>query len=209
MNEGSRNEKAGIVISSYIIGFVTAFILYTSVTSSPSMDSYITLPETNPASVIGATTAPVTDSVATPVVTEEVAEVVPEVDNSFVTYSKGLLEVHREDGVRLLSFSPEASSINADVKTLEQGFHYGDISFAVSAKEDYVFFCEKHSADSETCSGYVYDVKADKIAQVTKDGSAVPITLKSASEAIWTAVGLKIGTHYSESLTTPWIIVAK
>lgn len=210
MNEGSRNEKAGIVIASYVIGFVTAFILFTSVNNISPIETYITLPETNSASVVGATNAPVADTLEVPVVTEMAAEeAVPVMDDSFVTYSKGLLEAHRADGVRLLSFNPKSGSINVDLSTLEQGYHYDEVAFAVSAEEDYVFFCEKHAVDSETCSGYVYDVKADKIAQVSKNGSAVPITLKSASETIWTALGLKIGTHYSENLTTPWIIVAR
>jgi hypothetical protein len=209
MMEGSRHEKAAIVIASYAIGFVTAFILFTNVGVSSSVDTYVPSFESNSASVIGANTAPATLVAEAPPVTE-VVSVMPEVDDSdeLVVYKNGILEVRRSDGDRLLSFNPETSSIKVDLATMPQGYHYGDISYAVDAAGEYVFFCEKTAKDAETCSGYVYDIKADRINPVSKDGSPVPITLKSASETIWTALGLKIGTHYSESLTTPWIIVA-
>ena len=207
--DGSRHEKAAIVIASYAIGFVTAFILFTSATISSPVDTYVPSFESNSnsASVIGSVAVSAPEVVESPVVS--VSEFL-EVDDSdeLVVYKKGLLEVRRADGERLLSFNPDTSSIKVDLTTLPQGYHYGNISYAVDAKGEYVFFCEKVSKDSETCSGYVYDLKADKINQVSKGGSPVPITLKSASETIWTALGLKIGSHYSESLTTPWIIVA-
>jgi hypothetical protein len=202
--EGSRHEKVAIVITSYLIGFATAFILFTSTGNISSVDTYVPSIDANTASVINATPAPMVQAVETSV--ENSIEVRDDV--SLVTYSNGLLEVRRADGDRLLSFNPETSLINVDLATLPQGYHYGDVSYAVDEAGEYVFFCEKLTVDAETCSGYVYDLKADQIYPVSKDGSLVPITLKSASETIWTALGLKIGSHYSLSLTTPWIIVA-
>lgn len=205
--EGSRHEKAAIVIASYLIGFVTAFIFLTNLNVISPIDTYVPAYEASSAAVIGSTPAPVSEEVPVVAITEVVTDTVVDTD-SLVVYNDGLLEVRRADGDRLLSFNPDTSSIKVELSTLKQGYHYGNVSYAVDATENYIFFCEKTTKDAEICSGYVYDLKADKINQVSKNGSPVPITLKSAAETIWTALGLKIGSHYSENLTTPWIIVA-
>jgi hypothetical protein len=73
----------------------------------------------------------------------------------------------------------------------------------------FVFFCEQQSLASESCTGFVYDVNGDRIYQIIKDGLPVTISPKSASEAIWTAVGLKIGSNYSANESAPWVLIGE
>ena len=193
--QGTRHEKAAIVATSYIIGFITAFILYNNVQNTAVDNiSYSSVP--NRAAVVAS---------VEPAKEEIVDEVKAETVNG-VTYKDGLLEMTLSDGIHLLSFSPEVSDIDADISEMKQGFHFGDINYRVSESGAQVFFCEQHDIKDDSCLGFVYDSNSDKIYQVTKDGAPVTISLKSASEAIWTAVGLKIGSHFSESTEKPWVL---
>lgn len=194
--QGTRHEKAAIVATSYIIGFITAFILYNNVQNNTAVDtiSYSSVP--NRATVVTAV-EPTKEAAAEEVKVETMIG---------VTYKDGLLEMTLPDGVHLLSFNPEISDVDADISEMNQGFHFSNINYRVSESGDQVFFCEQHDIKDDSCLGFVYDSNSDKIYQVTKDGLPVTISLKSASEAIWTAVGLKIGTHFSESTAKPWVL---
>lgn len=194
--EGTRHEKAVIVAASYIIGFTTAFILFGSIQKNNSEEIFISSADVNPAAVV---TAVAQEIEPVPVAEAEVA--------LGVTYKDGLLEMTLSDGSHLLSFNPETSDITADISELNQGFHYGDIKYRVSESGDQVFFCEQHSKDVDSCLGFIYDANSDRIHQITKDGVPVNISPKTAAEVIWTAVGLKVGTHYSEDVAKPWVLV--
>ena len=193
--QGTRHEKAAIVATSYIIGFITAFILYNNVQNT-AVDtiSYSSVP--NRAAAVAS---------VEPTKEEIVDEVKAETVNG-ATYKDGLLEMTLSDGVHLLSFNPEVSDIDVDVSEMKQGFHFGNINYRVSESGTQVFFCEQHDIKEDSCLGFVYDSNSDKIYQIIKDGVPVTISLKSASEAIWTAVGLKIGSHFSESTEKPWVL---
>ena len=196
MTEGSRHEKAALTAVSYIIGFTAAFILFSNFTSD------LFLP---------AATSTVSSAAVVTAVTEApaVVESEPVVSNEpIVSYTDGRLEVTVGDAVSLLSFSPEESGIELDTEGLAQGFHIGDLKYSVDPKSEFVFFCERHDTDSETCSGYVYDINADRIYPVTKSGKAANISMRSADEAIFTAVGLKIGANYSANPKAPWVMIS-
>ena len=194
--EGTRHERAAIVIASYIIGFITAF-LFSANTGDITADPFISVPNTNPAAVVQA------ESVAPEVVKEE--EVKVEVGT--VTYKAGQLVYNGADGEHLLSFNPEDSELKADIETLTQGYHYGELNYKVSADGNFVFFCEVTSESDDTCTAYVYDANADRIYPVTMEGEAMTFAENLASKAIWTAVGLKVGSSYSVNASAPWAMM--
>jgi hypothetical protein len=196
--EGSRHEKAAVTVVSYLIGFVTAFILYANV-SSPTQPNYVepTMPGANVASVAVAPDAPVAEE-------PEVVSA-PELE---VTYVDGKLEVTVGDATNLLSFNPELTEENVDTADLEQGYHYGDLKYLLSTDENFIFFCERHDPESSACSGFVYDIDADRIYPVIKDGEPVAISERSVTDAIWTLFGLKIGSHYSANPKVPWVLIS-
>jgi hypothetical protein len=193
--EGSRHEKAALIVASYAIGITTAFIFFNSQSETFVPDTFISTADTNTAAVINSVPA------------EAVA--VAEKTDGFVSYVEGRLEVSLPDGVRLLSFNPEVSNLKADTNSLTQGFHYGKITYNTSTAEDFVFFCEKQSKDKDSCLGFVYEVSADRLYQVTKEGIPVSISAKSASETVWIDAGLKIGSSYSANESVPWILISE
>ncbi len=187
--EGSRHEKAVLTAVSYVLGFTAAYILFGNFTSTSTSTPAFPIADTpNVASVISATEA------AVPAATKTVV-------------ANGEFSVQIGSEVKLLSVNVEETNISSD--GLTQGFHYGDISSVVSGDGKFVFFCEKHASDAETCLGYVYDTEEDVIYPVSKSGTQVQISHKSAEEAIFTAVGLKIGSNYSANPAAPWVLISE
>ncbi len=193
--EGTRHEKAVLVIASYAIGFVTAFILYSNVTSNTE-EVFINIGDNSAAAVI----------TATPVAAEPVVTAPGGVT---LTYVDGLLQVTVDNSVHTLSFNPEVSKLTTDLDTEAQGFHYGEMPYGLSLDNKFVFFCERHDAEASSCEGYVYDIEADSIYPVVKDGRVVTISEKSAVEAIWTVDGLSVGVAKSANPAAPWVLIAK
>lgn len=197
--EGSRHEKAALAAVAYIVGFTAAYILFGNFTSTST-----------PAFMIptgGSAAAVVTATEASEVVEAEVvaAKVAPDF---LVSYEAGKLEVIQGESIKLLSFNPETSELTG-TEDATQGTHFGEVPYVVSNDQKFVFFCEQYDTEDTTCAGYVYDVTADKIFPVTKSGVAAKISLSSAEDAIFTAVGLKIGSNYSANPSAPWVMISE
>lgn len=192
MKEGSRHEKAALTVTSYVIGFTAAYILFGNFsTTTPSV--LVPTVQNQAASVIQTETA--------------VEEVPVETTSAFeVDYRKGRLVVDVNGEETLLSVEPTLTDTEIDTDAMTQGYHYGAINYTTDSENSFVFFCENHG--DEYCNGFVYDINADRIYPVTKSGKAVQISQKSAEEAIFTAVGLKIGSNYSANKSAPWILIS-
>ncbi len=197
--ESTRHERAATVVASYVIGFTTAFIFASQVTTMIP-DPFTSLPTNNTASVAAAIPAPAV------VESEIVAPVVAMAGD--LTYKEGKLVYTSTDGEHLLSFNPETSDLNVDVAALTQGYHYGTLAYSTSKDGSFVFFCEQQAETSDACVAYVYDTNADRIFQVSEAGAPVTLSGVQAKAAIWTAVGLKVGTSYSVNASAPWVIAA-
>lgn len=194
--EGTRHERAAIVIASYIIGFITAF-MFSANTGDLEVDPFTSVGTSNPAAV----------AQAKPAAPEVVAPVITTKSEGAVTYESGQLVYTGADGEHLLSFNPETSGLKADLSTLTQGYHYGEVSYEVSADGKFVFFCEMSTVADDSCYGYVYDADADRIYQMTMEGEPLTFADSMASKAIWTAVGLKVGSSYSVNVSAPWAMM--
>jgi hypothetical protein len=193
---GSRHEKAAITAVSYVIGFTAAYILFGNFTSTSTPAIFIK-DSGNAAAVI----------TAAPAEEEVVQEVAPAEPAFEVTYQEGKLEVTNNDEVKLLSHNPEITKFGS-IDSTSQGTHSGDLAFTVSKDNKFVFFCEQGDIEADICAGYVYDVDEDKIYPVTKSGTAAKISISSAKDAIFTAVGLKIGSNYSANPKAPWVMIS-
>jgi hypothetical protein len=192
--EGTRHEKAGLVVASYAIGFVTAFILYSNITNK-SEDVILSIPDTSSAAAVIAAAAPTS---------------APEAASGVVlSYVDGVLQATIGESVHTLSFNPEISDLKSDVTELTQGYHYGEMAYGLSLDNKFAFFCERHDGAAASCAGYVYDIAADRIYPVVKNGEVVTISEKSAVEAVWTNIGLAIGSSYSANASAPWVLIDK
>ena len=199
--EGSRHERAGITIAAYIIGVTTAFIFFSS--TKDTLIPHLALPTTNTASVIDAGSE-TTDNEVPPLPLNAEG-----VTKAALTYTEGRLELTLSDGIHLLSFNPEKSDLSAAIEVMAQGYHYGELYYTATTDTSFVFFCEGKSEDASTCLGYVYDVNADRIHQVTKDGAALEIAITDAPNSLFTALGLKIGSDYSVNKDMPWVMMGE
>lgn len=194
--EGHRHERAALVLASYVIGFLTAFILYANVTSNDAPTSFINVPATS------VNTAAVANAV-------KPAKVLPieEVKPLQVTYTDGRLQVASGENTNLLSFNPEVTGIDVDTADLSQGFHFGEVEFSVSPDNSFVFFCEQQDVTSSACLGFVYDVEAETIYPVVKNGAPVLISAASLAKAEFDGNGLVIGSNYSANASAPWVLI--
>jgi hypothetical protein len=196
---GSRHEKAALTAVAYVIGFTAAYILFGNFTST-STPAFVMPTGGNTAAVVTAVEAEPEPAVA-------VVEAEPAAPDFSVSYEAGKLEVSIKGEVKLLSYNPLTSGLgSADEAT--QGTHLGETPYVVSKDNQFIFFCEQYSEAEDVCSGYVYDLMADKIFPVTKSGVPAKISIKSASDAIFTAVGLKIGSNYSANPSAPWVMIS-
>lgn len=194
---GSRHEKAALTAVAYVIGFTAAYILFGNFNST-STPAFV-LPVDNSAAAV------ITATEAAPAA-EEPAEVVATPD-FLVSYNAGKLEVSVNGEVKLLSYNPATAELDSAAE-LTQGTHVGEVEYSVSKDNKFVFFCEQYVEAEDVCAGFVYDVAADKIFPVTKSGVVAIISNKSASNAIFTAVGLKIGSNYSANPSAPWVMIS-
>jgi hypothetical protein len=190
--EGSRHEKAALVITAYAIGIITAYIysLEAPVTQiSLSVPAVSTLSQ--PASLAQASLnkAPVIEETKT---------------NKLVSYEAGVLRVNLAEGSKILSFNPTVSGIEATEDFLVQGVHYGELTVSTPETEEYVFFCEKKTVDATLCSPFVFDVLTDTIYPVRQNGTLVDIL--ATAVPTWEGTVLKIGRESSTDQTKPWLL---
>jgi hypothetical protein len=195
--EGTRHEKAALISVAYFIGALTAFIWYGA--SQTADLSVIAVTEGQPASVIKAVKEV---KPAEPVAEVEVAPL----RTGIALYNKGVLDVQAIGGTKVLSFNPEVSGFPGSPEFVVQGTHVGDLSFAVSPTEEYIFFCEQKSLEVSTCSPFIYDVLADKIYSLSAETGAFDVTLNTAKSAVWVAGGLSLGGVVSVDPSTPWLM---
>lgn len=191
--EGTRHEKAALISVAYFIGALTAFIWY-GATQTADL-TIISADQVQSASVINAVREP------KPVVAE-----VPPQRTGIALYYKGVLDVEAIGGTKVLSYNPEVSGFAASEEFAMQGTHVGDLIFAVSPTEEYVFFCEQKSLAVNTCSPFIYDVLQDKIYSLTANTGAFDVTLNSAKSAGWVEGGLNLGGVLSVAPNTPWLM---
>ena len=192
--EGSRHERAALVIISYFIGALTVFIWAASQqlnAPAVSMQSAAVV-----RAVLPTDTNSADESIAD--TTEHAVLAKP-----FVQYVDGVLEVNHQNGVRVLSFSGDIGD-DADPSFADQGRHVGELPYVVSPADDFVFFCEVKSLSNDTCKPFIYDTLADTIYPVRKDGERVEIFIAAAKEATWTATGFTLGGVTAKTAVKPW-----
>jgi hypothetical protein len=199
--EGTKHEKAVIVILSYVVGFTAGFITF-GVTGMPSMpaEPAVTVPVSEVAAPIANTNMDAPMEEVAPV--EEVSAV-----NEVVSYIDGRLTANINGAAVLLSAQKSTVDPETAEKFAGQGVHTNIPAYEASADGSYVYYCEQHSAD-DSCSAFVYNVNTEAIHKVTIDGVAQPLTVDQAQFAVWTEAGLMIGDAISNSLDAPWNLVS-
>jgi hypothetical protein len=199
--EGSRHEKAALVSVAYLIGALTIFI--GSATQNSATVSFVEtsafMPTTQTASVVSA--LPV--DTAVPALPKSVVPA-----DSSVSYYQGKLTYETPAGRKILSFNPEVSGVESSPEFEKQGMHSGDLIFAVSSDDAFVFFCER-KADPRQCTPFIFDRQTETIYPVTQNSKLESLTLAVAAGAVWDNGLLNLPGLTSVAEGKPWLLLGK
>jgi len=160
--EGTRNERVAILITAYIIGFITAYIAF----------GVVQLDDAN-------TFAQVTSQNAASVIQSQAVE-----SNVFIGVDAEGLFLTTDSGRTLLSAT--VSEDNSGY--FQDGAHVAISNYELSADNAYVYFCELPSAGSESCRPYIYSLAEEVVYPVLVNGERVAFDAKSNSVS-WSAGG--------------------
>lgn len=192
--EGTKHEKAVLVILAYVVGFTAGFIVF-GLSSAPALQSV--------------TVAPI---VETPATTEVVAEVpvdkmmenteAPDMSQQ-VMYKDGRLMANSNGASVLLSAQMQTVDAETAKAFAEQGVHEALPQYMASDDGNFIYYCEQHAGE-DTCINFVYSVTDQVIQYVTVDGVKLRSTPTDAKSAYWDGASLVIGSARSMTPEAPW-----
>lgn len=175
--EGTRNERVGILIASYVIGFITAYIAFGVIQLEKSVE-FVYVPVHSTAAVIESQSDVVTTK------------------TTLTETDLGLLL--SKDGVDTYL------SARSTKESATDGYHEALAEYALSLDEKFVYFCEMPTVDSESCVPFVYSTETETVYPVTIDNQRVAFAANNHA-ALWTKEGhLIIESYFSEDPTRPW-----
>jgi hypothetical protein len=193
--EGTKHEKAVLVILSYVAGFTAGFIVF-GVTQSPALQS--------------ATVYPVEEVAVSP---EMLPEATPTEEMMEAPEAPDMTEqVMYKDGRLMANVNGASVLLSAQIKTVDeetakafanQGVHEVIPQYLASDDGNFIYYCEQHAGE-DTCINFVYNVTDQVIQYVTVDGVKHRSTPAEAEQAMWQGSTLTVGTASSMSPDAPW-----
>ncbi|MFT5849831.1 MAG: hypothetical protein ACI9H6_000654 [Patiriisocius sp.] len=168
--EGTRNERVAILLASYFIGFVTAYIAF-GVTQLEDNFKFVATPAVQTATVIQA------PAVAPVPAAEQGVRIINDADG---------LSVVVDGEVTLLSVRV-ADRSDAE---MAQGEHVAIAAHAVAPDMHQVYFCEVLYTGADSCLPSIYSLETEMLYPVTVDGQPVAFSSTKASSA-WDANGAR------------------
>jgi hypothetical protein len=186
--EGTRHEKIVLVLVSYVIGFITAFIAF---------------------GMKGEATAVVvsTNNTSTELVQNATPQNEQDLRITDVGFGSDGLFVMTDMYERIVSADKNALSANV-ISTSEDipGFYYSIIDAEASRDGKFAYFCEQRVADAESCYPYVYSIDDDTVHAVSVDGQVYTSPIAS-HESSWSEDGsLILNSLASSDSQYPWIL---
>lgn len=199
--EGTPHEKALIVISSYIIGFVSAYIAFTyafPVNGPQPVMTYVPVPS-QAAAVIESQEQVAAPAQPEALVTDAVIDVVYE--------NQGLYLYGVADEPVLLSKSAEVLDVTYDEDMSlweKQGLHSTVPAYRYLPEQGLVYYCESYENPDE-CVPYIYDIAEQTLRVVQAQGTPVVLDAATAPAADVNGAGrLQFGEYTAINATTPW-----
>lgn len=186
--ENTRHERAIIMVATYTIGFVSAYIAFgvgldqnslavdTTALSPSSLDQAIKH-------------AGIHEAAAT------------------IVADKEGLSLSTRDGDKLLSVSKQIlKEEGMDVSKPTPGIFEVIIDAELSRDSRFAYFCEQLQEGDQTCNPYVYSVEQDVLFPLKLNGDAFRPDIVTY-KATWTEDGLlNVNGHISVSSETPWVL---
>lgn len=147
--DGTRNERVAILITSYVIGFITAYIAFGVVQLDKAVQ-IVEIPSSQVASVI------TSQKYSSPSAT-------------YIAMDNEGLVVIQNNQRTLLSVT---DTIDSEL-SFTDGVHYAISDYKLSPDKTYIYFCEVPSAESDSCRPYTYSVENEEMYPVLVNGERV------------------------------------
>lgn len=163
--EGTRNERVAILLASYVIGFITAYIAF-GVIQLESTPTFAQLPSQNAAAVITSQKVAQTPSA------------------TFLAIDKEGLVLIKDNVRTLLSASADATGDTF----FTDGQHVAIVDYSLSPDSKSVYFCELPTADADSCRPYIYSITNDTVYPVQIAGERVAFDATDQSVS-WSEAG--------------------
>lgn len=185
MFDNSRHERVALVILSYVIGFVTAFIAY----GLNKADQVISVINTDEVEKVSETRVEVPVPVPVPV---------------DAVYENGRFYIETPERQILVSAKPSALGMTDDeILKRPQGLHKDISATDIDQDGGHVFFCEQHTSEA-TCRPFVYDVENVIVYRVMVDGAPVDLPIDQANDSDWSDNKLRVSSYTSVDSEKPW-----
>ncbi|MFM2339429.1 MAG: hypothetical protein RLZZ360_65 [Candidatus Parcubacteria bacterium] len=194
--EGTKHEKAVLVVLAYIIGLTSGFIGF-GVTQAGSQALESTTPNAFiPEGYTPPDTPPPSDESAATAGGGEVAR-----------YEDGKLYAYVHGDRFVLSLSNEVMPVENVEGFATQGIHKKIPTYSSSADGNFVHFCEQQT-DADECTHFIFDATENVIQPVSFDGKKFITTISDALTAAWNGDTITIGSYSSAAAITPWKLQA-
>ncbi|MEZ4200106.1 MAG: hypothetical protein R3B69_00660 [Candidatus Paceibacterota bacterium] len=173
-----KHEKALLVLTAYVIGFITAYIAFGLTITGPKEAVYVT---TTHSKEIKQHEGATTDGVGV------------------VETSEGLFALL---GAQERVLSAQAISFGAGA-----GYHYDVFVAMASPDGKYIYYCAQEDRTSDSCVGYLYDVLEDKTRQVHNENNDPVLLQSTAKKVSWQDGQLYLPMYRSYDIMRPWKVI--
>lgn len=194
--EGTKHEKALLVVLSYIVGLTSGFIAFGLTQSNQILETTDVVSSYEGESQLVATTE------------ENSVEETPVSSGVKVTYDDGRLTVDVNGSIQLLSVERSRLNLEAASYFTKQGTHSIEPVYKLSPDSKYVFFCEQDTT-TDSCQSFVYDIQNEMIHYVTNNGTKLALSRDEAKQVVWDGLVLVAGLNTSNSSESPWLLSTK
>ena len=205
MLEGTKHEKAVLVVLAYIIGLTSGFIgfgvnnYYQDNLKSDKLETKQQAPQSAP--VLGTS-----DQAGYVPPTEHPPE--EEGFSESVVYIDGQLTALTDEGHMVLSVHIDKLGEVIPEPLEIQGHHTQPPIYLASPEGKYVYFCEQHLGE-DSCTNLLFDAEAVSIQYLQVEDKKFVTPVSQAATAYWAVDGLHIGEFISESISSPWRLIQK
>ena len=211
--EGTKHEKAVLVLLAYTIGLTSGFIAFGIAQPNSQIIEDVTL--VNNISVSHAEVQQNEQTEMTLSNTDESSEAAiegttqtPTGKGTEVYYENDRLYVSVDGETNLLSAARSSLSSAVAAAFSTQGTHVTIPKFLTSPGGAFVYFCEQQQ-EVDSCVSFVYDVSNNVIQYVSDNGKKVTVPATVAKSAAWNENTLSFGSYRSQSVEKPWVVTTE
>ncbi len=201
--EGTKHEKAVLIVVAYIIGLTSGFIAFGVTPNTPPTLVDVTGEATAVMGVNpdGSTYVPPSEN--PPMDEGSADQAAAPTGDTIAAYEDGRLYATVRGERFVLSLHTDVMA-NDNVEGFStQGIHTDLPAYQASPDGKYVYFAEKHS-EADECSNFIFDTERNVIQPMSLDGKRFTSPCVMTKSFVWNDQGAEVGIYRSVSAATPW-----